>query len=81
MRRLPTLSKKHKVHLINHLLFLKGSTKMTNTKHQLDIQVISETKSLKIETSKCERRSGDYWRYCMNHMIKLIALTNLGAEF
>ena len=31
-------------------------------KHQPDIQVILDTKLLKIETSKCEGRSGDYWR-------------------
>ena len=45
------------------------------------IQVISETKSLKIETRKCEGSSGDYWRYSLNHHLKLVALTNSGAVF
>ena len=69
----------HRIKSMNNFLLLKGSAKLV--KHQLDIQVISETKSLKIETSKGEGRSGDYWRYSLNHMIKLIASTNSGAEF
>ena len=48
MRRLPALSEPQDK-LTNHLSLLKGSAKVT--KHQLDIQVTSETKSLKIETS------------------------------
>ena len=47
------------INLIKHLLLLKESAKLT--KHQLDVKVISETKSVKIETSKGEGRLGDYW--------------------
>ena len=46
-----------------HLLFLKESAKVM--KHQQDSWVISETRSLMINTSKCEGRSRDYWRYSM----------------
>ena len=53
----------------------------TLVKNQLDIQVILQTKSLKIETSKCEGRTGNYWRYFLIHHLKLIALTNSGAVF
>ena len=50
-------------------------------KHQLDIQVMSETKSLEIETSKYEDSSGDYWRNSLDHHLKLTVLTNSGAVF
>ena len=72
-------SMNHKINLINHLLFLKGSEKVV--KHQLDIWVISETRSLMINRSECERTSGASHRYSMNHKIKLIAITNSGAIF
>ena len=62
-----------------HLLFLKESAKVM--KHQQDSWVISETRSLMINTSKCEGRSQDYWGYFLNRHLKLITLTNSGAVF
>ena len=50
MRRLLALSEPQDK-LDQPLAIVKGPVKVT--KHQLDIQVISETKSLKIETSEC----------------------------
>ena len=61
------------------MLLLKGSTKVA--KHQRDTQVISETKSLKIEMSKCEGRLGESWRQFMNHHLKWIAVTKSGSVF
>ena len=78
MRRLPTLSGSQ-VKLDQPPDIAKRITK--SDKHQLDIQVIPETKSLKIETSKCEGWSGESWRQFLNRHLKLIAVTNSGPVF